>query len=195
MTFIIIDTETTGLPVRHSDYRDLEKYDNARIVQLSYMICDETTMQEIAMKDFIIKANDFDIKNTEFHGITNEISTNEGLDFYEVANILYKDMINASKILAHNADFDMAVIKSELFRHRLWFMLYMMESKEVLCTMKSTKMLTNIKNKYGIKYPSLAELYKFACDKPLQNAHNAKYDVINLHEALKILFDTHRWHP
>ncbi len=194
MTIIIIDTETSGLPLgRNADYRDLAKYDNARIVQLSYMICDDTTLETIAMKDFIIKAHDFKINNAQFHGITNEISSNQGIDFSQVSNILYEDLKEATKILAHNADFDMGVIKSELFRHKLWFILYMIESKEVICTMKTTKTLINIKNKYGIKYPSLAELYMYACNEPIQNAHNSKYDVINLHQAIKRLFDEKTW--
>ena len=42
------------------------------------------------------------------------------------------------------------------------------------------------KNKYNrIKDPSLKELYKFAFNKELENAHNSKYDVINLHAAIK----------
>ena len=48
--------------------------------------------------------------------------------------------------------------------------------------------MVKAKNKYGkIKYPSLAELYKFVCNKDIENAHNSKYDVINLHEICKNL--------
>ena len=38
---LIIDVETTGLPVRGKNpyYKNLDTYENCRIVQLSYMIC------------------------------------------------------------------------------------------------------------------------------------------------------------
>jgi hypothetical protein len=56
--------------------------------------------------------------------------------------------------------------------------------------MEHTKSIVKATNKYGIKYPSLAELYKFACKKDIENAHNSKYDVINLHEICKNLYES-----
>ena len=51
------------------------------------------------------------------------------------------------------------------------------------------KNIVKATNKYGIKFPSLAELYKFVFKKNIENAHNSKYDVINLYDAIKILYD------
>ena len=42
------------------------------------------------------------------------------------------------------------------------------------------------KNKFNkIKDPSLKELYYHAFNMEIENAHNSKYDVINLQEAIK----------
>jgi hypothetical protein len=55
--------------------------------------------------------------------------------------------------------------------------------------MKHTRNIVKIMTYYGIKDPKLSELYKFATNKELSNAHDAKFDVIHLHEAIKKLFD------
>ena len=41
----------------------------------------------------------------------------------------------------------------------------------------------------GRKNPKLSELYKFATGREMINQHDAKYDVLNLHEAIKILYE------
>ena len=93
-------------------------------------------------------------------------------------------------IIAHNALFDINVITSELYRYGLEDIIHELDSKDIYCSMKHTKKLVNAKNRYGkLKDPSLSELYEFACKKPIQNAHNSKYDVINLHYAMKTLYD------
>jgi inhibitor of KinA sporulation pathway (predicted exonuclease) len=60
--------------------------------------------------------------------------------------------------------------------------------------MKLTKMIVKIPNKYGdgIKDPSLVELYKAVMGKEIENHHNAIYDVSNLQEIVKKLYDTNK---
>ena len=59
--------------------------------------------------------------------------------------------------------------------------------------MKHTKKIVNALNKIGnIKYPSLAELYRFVFNKNIENAHNSKYDVINLHGIVKNMYDSNQ---
>ena len=78
--YLFIDTETNGLPnmtnIRYGDYplyTNINKYDTARVIQLSFMLCDEN-LNEIEMHDYIIKRENFEITNYEFHNITNEIN-------------------------------------------------------------------------------------------------------------------------
>jgi hypothetical protein len=56
---------------------------------------------------------------------------------------------------------------------------------QLFCTMKHCKKIVNIKNNY--KGLSLAELYNFAFNVNIENAHNSYYDVINLHKIIVYL--------
>jgi len=186
---LIIDVETTGLPKRkYHDYKNTDDFENARMVQFTMMLCDKD-LNEIEISDFIIKAGDFTINNSDFHGITNEISKESGHDFSKVAEILKEYLTKIDCIIAHNLSFDANIIKSELFRLDLLDIIEDFNKKKCVCSMLKTKNLVNIKNKYGVKYPSLAELYQYTFNKKIENAHNSKYDVINLHAILKHLYD------
>ena len=197
---LIIDVETTGLPARGNTpfgknpyYKNLDAYENCRIVQLSYMICDEN-LNEMEMKDFIIKSNGFSINNSQFHGITDEISQSKGVSISDIKEEFSKCLKESSFIIAHNADFDVSVIKNELYRLDMNDIIEEIEKKNVLCTMQRTKDMVQAKDKIGrLKVPRLDELYKFVMNTEMENAHNSNYDVINLHKAVKTLYDTGRF--
>ena len=195
---LIIDVETTGLPKRQKNslfgqqplYENLELYDSARVVQVSMMLCNEL-FEEIEFIDFVVKTDGYTISNSQFHGITDEISARDGIPFSQIAEKLSYFLKKVSHIVAHNAIFDMSIIKSELFRIGLYSIIDELNTKQVLCTMKHTMKTVKALNKIGnIKYPSLAELYRFVFDKNIENAHNSKYDVINLHDIVKNMYDS-----
>ena len=193
---LIIDVETIGLPDCRSlpfgenpPYNKLNNYDSARMVQISMMLCNEH-LEQVEMLDFIIKTDGFNIGNSHFHGITNVISSERGISFFDVALILSNKLKQVSHIIAHNANFDISIIKSELHRLSLNSIIEEINSKQVLCTMNLTKSIVKAKDKYNkIKYPSLSELYKFVFNKNIENAHNSNYDVINLHSSIKQLYN------
>ena len=193
---MFIDTETSGLPNTHNlrwgvypDYRNLDKYANARIVQFSMLITD-TQFKYEDVKDYIIKREGFDITNGEFHGITNEISDNIGVDFNVIAiDIFYELLKNVTHIVAHNVAFDVGVIKSELHRRKLQYIIDELDKKTLLCTMKHMKPILKIINPYGnYKNPSLNEIYKFNFKTDVENAHNSLYDVKNLHKVVEHMY-------
>jgi DNA polymerase III subunit alpha len=188
--YMIIDTETNGLPItkkycEYPSYNDLEKYDSARIVQFTFMLCDNN-LTELNLHDYIIYAESFNINNSEFHNITDEISRNDGYNFNTIADIFYKELKKCNYVIAHNIGFDINVIKSELYRRKLYHIIMELDKKIEICTMKTFKYVVKAKNKFNkIKDPSLKELYEYALKSKMENAHNSKYDVINLHKALK----------
>jgi DNA polymerase III epsilon subunit-like protein len=198
---LIIDVETTGLPSCdglpfgiYPLYTKLSQFNNARIVQVSMMLCNEK-LEQINFFDFIIKSDGFAINNAEhFHGITNEISATKGVPFIYVANMISSLLQNVSHVIAHNSDFDLCLLKSELYRYNMHSIIAQLETKHIFCSMKQTKMIVNVRNSFGIKYPKLAELYYFVFKTEIENAHNSKYDVINLHRAIKKLFDRNKLH-
>jgi DNA polymerase-3 subunit epsilon len=193
---MFIDTETSGLPDTHNlrwgvypDYWKLNKYENARIVQFSMLITD-TQFNFDDVKDYVIKREGFDITNNEFHGITNELSDTIGIDFNIVAvDIFYELLKNVSHIIAHNVAFDVGVIKSELHRRNLQYIIDELDKKTLLCTMKHMKPILKIINPYGnFKNPSLNEIYKFNFKTNVENAHNSLYDVKNLHKVVEHMY-------
>ena len=136
---MFIDTETSGLPDTHNlrwgvypYYKHLDKYANARIVQFSMLITDNQ-FNDKEVKDFIIKRDGFDIANEKFHGITNEISDTIGVSFDTVAiDIFYELLKKVSHIIAHNVAFDVGVIKSELYRRGLKYIIEELDKKTLL---------------------------------------------------------------
>lgn len=192
---LILDIETTGFPDRKGlkhgqvpDYKNLTKYEDARIVQFTMMICNEN-FDEIEIDDFIVKTDGFKIPNSHIHGITEQISIDDGYALTDVIAVFQKYLKQCSHIFAHNIDFDIPIIKSELYRIGFHDIIKEIDEKTLLCTMKHTKNMVNIKNCYGVKYPTLKELYKHVFNTDMENAHNSKYDVINLHLIIKKLFD------
>ena len=193
---LFIDTETNGLPDmkdmrwgKYPDFYDSTKYNTARIVQLSFIVTDKQ-YNNLDLQDYIIKREGFDINNYEFHSITNDISDRDGVDFNEAFLAFYESLKKTDHIIAHNIEFDISVIKSELYRRNLFHIIEEIDKKKLLCTMRHTKNIIKIINKFGkYKYPSLKELYRYCFNKEIENAHNSKYDVINLYDAIKKLYD------
>jgi DNA polymerase III epsilon subunit-like protein len=193
---LFIDTETNGLPDmknmvwgKYPSFYDLDKYNSARIVQLSFIVTDKK-YNNIDLQDYIIKREGFDINNSEFHSITNEVSDRDGVDFNDSFLAFYESLKKTDHIIAHNIEFDISVIKSELYRRNLFHIIEEINKKRLLCTMKHTRNIIKIINKFGkYKYPSLKELYRHCFNKEIENAHNSKYDVINLYDSIKWLYD------
>lgn len=193
---LFIDTETTGLPDlknmnwgKYPLFYDLTKYNSSRIVQLSFIVTDKS-FNKIDLQDYIIKREGFSINNSEFHSITDEISDKDGIDFNDAFYAFYESLKKTTHIVAHNIEFDVSVIKSELYRRGLYHIIEEIDKKKLLCTMRHTRNIIKIVNKFGKnKYPSLKELYRYCFDKEIENAHNSKYDVINLYDSIKKLYD------
>lgn len=196
---LIIDVETSGLPQRGNlsfgkfpSYDDLLSYEEARVVQVTMMLCN-TKLEEVCLNDFVVKSDGFKINNSSFHGITDEISETNGTSFLEIAEVFLENLKQVSYVIAHNAIFDISILKSELYRYKLYSIIEELNKKQILCTMKKTMMIVKSRFKNGgIKYPSLAELYMFVFKKNIENAHNSKYDVINLHNIVKNLYDSNQ---
>jgi DNA polymerase III epsilon subunit-like protein len=142
------------------------------------------------VKDYIIKREDFEITNGDFHGITNDISDTTGVDFNVVAvDIFYEMLKKVTHIVAHNIGFDVGVIKSELYRRNLQYIIDELDKKTLLCTMKHMKPILKIINPYGnYKNPSLNEIYKYNFKTDVENAHNSLYDVYNLHKVVEHMY-------
>lgn len=197
MGSIFFDLETNGLPSRigvpyghYPPITDRVKYEDARVVQISYMVCDDD-LNTLSMHDSIIDTEGrFGITNSHIHGITDERSRSSGEAFDDVMVSFVEALRGVGTVVAHNADFDVNVLKAELYRRGSTEALEVLCQKRVVCTMKLCKAVVNAKNVYHrLKNPSLKELYEFATQKQMEGAHDARYDVLNMHEAVKSLLD------
>lgn len=192
----VFDIETTGLPEKGKgtsftklpDHKDLAMYDSCRIVQMSCMLCERRTLEPIDSCDIIVKSDGFPIDNSSFHGVSLERSLQEGKPFAAAVDQLMSFFNRASILIAHNATFDVTVLKSELHRYDLLREKQALDQLQIYCSMLHSKNIVNSVSPSGrSKYPSLKELYGYAVGKEITNQHDAMHDVENLREALSVL--------
>lgn len=184
---MVIDVETTGFPekinfYKYYDYKDIKKYDNSRIVQIAWSLCD-TDGKIHKLANYIIKPNGFTINNSEYHKITNEIAS-DGMEIKVIFDELYTDLVKSLMIVGHNLMFSENIILSEAYRcgsDSSNSLITEFNKKKKCCTGYGSEQLVGIKldhDKY--KMPSLEELYHWCFKEPLDIVHNAKHDVINI---------------
>lgn len=196
MTLLFIDTETTGFPKRagwdeYHDPTDIHAYKDARIVSICWIIGSEDGSAKKSM-NFMVKPDDFTIDNNgdacKINGITQEMALENGCEIREILRALREDIssYNPQKIIAHNLDFDIHVLLSEIYRCNLTngFVLSLKELYETIsemeryCTMKMGKDITRIIMPSGrIKSPKLIELYQKLFGNQTFTQHNAFDDT------------------
>lgn len=179
MKYLVLDTETTGLPS--------ESF-LPHIVQLSMVLFEEDVSKYY---DEIIYIEE-DVLLTEesvaIHGITRDMirnggkNINEGLDW--LFEVLYEGDVT---IVGHNIDFDIYMIKLALQREQQLDLITLLENTPTICTMKSSINLCQLKRKsdnykgknHTFKYPKLSELYQHCFQTPPpSNTHNSLVDTI-----------------
>jgi hypothetical protein len=207
---LFIDVETIGLPIqkinkeykpekRFYHYSENEKYENSRMIQISYKyyenynekICDIT---EII--DYIIRPNGFEVNGTEFHTITNEIANENGIKINkalrEIIYFLLHDEIDF--IVGYNIYFDINILMNELYRinkiKTLGKIQKFIDDKKIIDIAQICGKMDLVKIKNKKKYQILKQsmIYKKLFDKEQQNSHNSKYDVLNLIEITNNLY-------
>lgn len=180
MKTIILDTETTGLPLK----KDSSIYNSAEwpfIVQLSYMIYDDETHEILAdVNDYIAidKSCIISPASHEVHGLTHEFLQSNGIPIKDALHKLKKHMNSCNLAVGHNISFDKRILLAECIRHKIF-----LNMKNTYCTMKECKDICNIEctKKNGetyIKYPSLKELHYALFCHNVKNLHNASIDIL-----------------
>ena len=173
--YLFFDTETTGLPKSwKAPVTDLGNW--PYIVQIAWAIFDNTGKQ-LAFCDHIIKPEGFVIPEsaTAIHGISTERALKDGRLVAEVLKEFSLAVQRATRLVAHNLDFDEKMVRVELLRQGMPDVT--LEIKKI-CTMKSSTGYCKIPGPYGDKWPKLSELHVklFAVD--FEDQHNAASDVL-----------------
>ena len=147
------------------------------MVQFSFVFGDTET-GEFEFHDYVLKG-EFEIPAgaTAVHGITKERSDECGVLFKDVFPIFEKYMGQCEFLIAHNIDFDLAVLGMECQRHGLPF--HKENLPVVYCTMKKNKDRCNLHTAKGyLKYPKLSELYQHLFNEEVAHFHNALVDTL-----------------
>lgn len=183
-TILTFDTETTGFPSK-----------GGRLVQLGALLQDENE-KILAELNLIITPDGFDIPQvcTDIHGI----STNDALQ-YGVPLVVALSAFNhlakkASRVVAHNYDFDYAIMQNEYVRAGKADHFPVELDLMRFCTMQATTQLCRLPNpsRPGFKWPKLQEAHKFAFNEEFDNAHSAMADV---RACARLYFWLSREHP
>ena len=173
---MFIDLETIGFPKkkRYNKFYNPEEYrhyDNARIIEIGYLVCD-IKGNIFKQENLLIKPENFEINNSHIHGITNKEASEKGININEALEILQKDLITIDKIIAHNSEFDINILLSECYRNKNLFLSNDIELKNIECTMQIGQDILKLD-----KYPKLVELYKNLFDKTIDQSHRALSDA------------------
>lgn len=189
---LVFDTETTGLlPKRPSD---IIPY----ITQLSFIVYDcKTESIRTHFDAYIRLPEDVLVPEivTNITGITTEICKTQGIPIQEALAAFYYAMTMADCIIAHNIEFDIAMIQIEVQRNIKSLKSYpqitdIFDSSRLAyyniqtdCTMRMTVdacslIRTTDKNFTYKKFPKLSETYEFLFKKIPENLHNSMVDTI-----------------
>lgn len=159
--FVAIDTETTGL------------FKNDRILEIA---CVVFKGEEILEEWSTLINPKRDVGPTHIHGITASMISLAPL-FEEIANDLLR-LISGRIVVAHNAGFDLRMLKQEFSRSNLE-----VNFGKAFCTMLASRELLNAGN------DSLAEVCN-SLQIPIENAHSALGDAKMAMKIFKYVSDS-----
>lgn len=166
---LVVDTETTGLPSSW-DYRRINCFDSARLIELGFILYDSNGNQ-VYKNSILIRPNGFTIENSHIHGISHIEALETGKSIDEVLNEFEQILKTIEGIVCHNITFDMNIIMSEAYRLKKHSLIELIESKTKICTMEMGKKFMKF-----YKNPKLVELYKFIFNKEFNQEHRALSD-------------------
>jgi DNA polymerase-3 subunit epsilon len=197
MRFLVFDTETTGLPqTKLIGPTTLELWPH--IVQFSFIIYDDSINEIVLAKDYIINIPEnvtISQESTNIHHITNDMCRELGLQIHIVLNEFFRHLRDADKLIGHNIEFDINMMRIELLRiinnvsnknhitnHKI-NLHFLTNYNNISCTMKDSIEVCSIKSidKKGnayFKYPKLSELHEKLFNKSPSNLHNSFNDIL-----------------
>lgn len=180
MTYLIIDTETNGLPQSyHLPVTDLTNW--PRLISVAWGLYNEQG-KELCRNYVLVKPDGYRWNRVaqQIHHITPEQAETKGQPLVDVLNQLRPAMEQADAWVGHNVDLDYGVIKAEFVRaERLQSELHgpgrvgEFPARPVFCTMDMSAKVTA--NREPVR---LDELYKLLTGKKMKGMHDASADML-----------------
>lgn len=173
MQYIAFDFETSGLPKGRKPVtrETLGQYDTCRAVSLSAARF-SSKGRLIDTFDAMVLPTDFSISpgSVAIHGITEDMAKSKGLPFLQVFTDFMTFIGPRTKtIVAHNAKFDVSVLRSEMLRHGID--LSLIDELNFRCTLE-------LYRERFLKPIRLGVLYEEIFGEQFENAHNSLADCI-----------------
>ncbi len=175
MTYLILDTETNGLPQSyHLPVTDLTNW--PRLISVAWGLYDESGKQ-LSQKLAMVKPDGYRWNRVAqgIHGITPERAEREGQPLIEVLNQLRPDIAFADAWVGHNIDLDYGVLGAEYIRTEKSQpgSVGSIAVPRLLCTMEASRKVTP--NGEDLR---LDDLYKLLMGRPMQGIHDATADML-----------------
>jgi DNA polymerase III epsilon subunit-like protein len=173
MQYIAFDFETSGLPKGRKPVTQetLGQYDTCRAVSLSAARF-SSKGRLVDTFDAMILPTDFSISpgSVAIHGITEDMARSKGRPFVQVFTDLMTFIGPRTKtMVAHNAKFDVSVLRSEMIRHGID--LSLIEDINFRCTLE-------LYRERFLKPIRLGVLYEDIFGEQFEDAHNSLADCI-----------------
>lgn len=182
MAYFAFDTETTGLPTTRAKptAKNISAWDNCRMLSMA-VVEFNADHKILATNHMIVYPDNFQVAATEIHGITEEQAKSEGKPFEEVLGHIVALIERCPKMVGHNLEFDINILRAELIRRGLNESV--LDQVEPVCTLKMVKDIYFKPMKLGVIYQKLF-------GKELEGAHNALADSVAAGEVYaKLLVD------
>jgi len=173
MQYIAFDFETSGLPKGRKPVtrETLGQHDTCRAVSLSAARF-SSKGRLVDTFDAMILPTDFSISpgSVAIHGITEEMAKSKGRPFLQVFTDFMTFIGPRTKtMVAHNAKFDVSVLRSEMIRHGID--LSLTDDLNFRCTLE-------LYRERFLKPIRLGVLYEEIFGEQFENAHNSLADCI-----------------
>ena len=176
---LIFDTETNGLRPKG---RNISLKAEPALVQIAAILY--WNERPVAHCSFFTQPLDGDgnaaiIPKEKFfidNGITQETVDRVGTK-YKVALAIFNNMVKrAERVVAHNIEFDNAIIRAAYSRINRVSAEY--DALPKYCTMRTLTPILKLPGRYGDKFPTLDEAYRGIVDsRGFEGAHDAMTDV------------------
>ncbi|MDP1620969.1 MAG: DUF294 nucleotidyltransferase-like domain-containing protein [Bacteroidales bacterium] len=178
--FLVLDTETTGL-LPKEQLEDTDPETHPRVIQVAWLLFDADGKLIESHNRYILQEQPVPPSSTQIHGIEDATLLQKG----EKPTVVWNDFLTALEqcdyLIAHNIDFDLPVIESELRRLHIH---NPFAGKRKFCTMKLGRIFCKIPadDGNGYRFPALDELYKICffgrlSDLQISGLHDAYVDA------------------
>jgi len=173
MTYLVFDTETSGLARFDRDYSDSGQ---PKLVQIAGILYTDDH-KEIASISSVVQPDGwhFSKEAVATHGITEEFAMLNGASRRTVCEVFSEFAEIADTLVAHNIKFDKLVMQHNLYDEG--FQIDSFAGKTLFCTMMKSIPHVKIEGARKGKWPKLIECTKSMFGYEFDGAHDALIDA------------------